>query len=74
MKGKFEGYRSAGHPGVALSRPCQNGGMWLTDNGLARAFLKIGAISLMFGIKEAVCLSLGYYLIYWLIGGQSDWE
>jgi hypothetical protein len=47
---------------------------FFTDNRLAGAFFKMGALSLLFGFKEAACLILGYCLLYWAIGGKSDWE
>jgi hypothetical protein len=56
----------AGYAGVMFD--------FFTDNRLAGAFFKIGALSLVFGFKEAACLTLGYCLIYWAIGGQSDWK
>jgi hypothetical protein len=41
---------------------------------LTTAFLKIGTLAIVFGVKEAACLALGYYALYWLISGENGYE
>jgi hypothetical protein len=44
------------------------------QSSLISAFLKIGALAVVFGVREAACLALGYYLLYWLISGENGYE
>jgi hypothetical protein len=42
--------------------------------GLMPAFFRIGAISLVFGLREAVGLAFGYYLLMWLMRREDDYD